>query len=119
MNIDLSATILRFARPKSVRRPGSTTYVNGFPTFGPEETRIVDLVVRPATAKQMVRLSEGDRAQGAVKWWGPEALAVVTVDSSQPGDIIEHDGDLWEVREVNPSTDQGKYWSGLAVRRGR
>lgn len=119
MSIDLRGTIERLGKDKTVRRPGSTTYVQGFPQHGPEESRIVRMVVRPAKAEEVVRLKEGDRVQGAVSFWSTTPLAVTSVDGAQPGDVIEHEGADWEVRETNPSEDQGRYYSGLAVRRGR
>lgn|GEM_PF-2356443 len=119
MNINLSGTIRRLGKDKTVRRPGSTTYVNGFPQHGPEEERTVRMVVRAAPANEVVRLKEGDRTRGAIQWWADSPMAVATVDGAQPGDIIEHEGQDWEVRRVDPSLDQGAYYSGLAVRRGR
>ncbi len=119
MNINLSGTIRRLGKDKTVRRPGVTTYVGGFPTHGPDEARTVRMVVRPAKANEIVRLPEGDRTKGVVSFWADGALAVATVDGEQPGDVIEHDGADWEVRTLDPNLDQGKYYSGQAVRRGR
>lgn len=119
MTIDLRPNVQRFGKLKTVRRPGVTSFVDGFPQQDDTTERQVMMLIRPMKAEQLRRLTEGDRKAGARRFHSTSVLHVVDVEGAQAGDIVLHEGHEWEVREVDPHIDQGNFWSGTLIRRGR
>lgn len=117
--INVAPTIDRFASDYTVRRPGATTYVAGFPQQASATTRTVRAMVRPATGRDLERLPEGDRANETKRIWATSELFGVDVQGGRAADVFEIDGDDWELRVVWTSQPQGNYWSALAQRVGQ
>lgn len=115
--MDVSATIAHFAMLVTVRRPGATTYVDGFATEAVAATRTVPMMIRPVRAADAAQLPQGISAGESIVGWSTAAVYGPT--ATQAADIVEHDGQDYEVVFVERHAPQGNFWKFYATRRGQ
>ena len=90
-----------FRKSLKVRRIGDVEYINGKPTEDASETLCIKGSVQPANTDDMQSLPEGRRLLGVLKIYTDTKLRAAR-EGSYNSDIIEIDGDDYEVAAVMP-----------------
>ncbi len=118
--MDLSATIKRFAMPHTVRRAtgARTVGADGFATAPGTQNLTLQLVITPATGRDMQQLPEGQRTEATIAVLSASELKTADVATGCPADQILRGGDYWLVVSVE-HWEQGNYYRALAQRMGR
>ena len=117
--IDLSGAVLRFAVDYTIRGQSAGAYVSGEWVEGVETSRTVQAVIYPMTGKELQRLPENERTQGALTIFAAEALQTAQQSAATPAEVLEYKGADYEMDKVEAWEDQGSYWQGRATRKGR
>lgn len=93
----------------TIRRQLAGSYVKGRWQDGGEADPVTAWAsVQPAGPRQKENLPEGVRDRAAVRVITDAPLAAVDESAGIPGDLVDHDGETWEVQQAKP------YRMGLA-----
>lgn len=97
----------------------SGTWENGGFIAGPPKKLNMTGIVTVASARELVKVPEGDRQSGAMKVLTTERLYVTGEinDASNCSDVLLWRGERYRIYSVSPDTDYGFYRS-IAMRIG-
>jgi len=116
IDMDMSDAFEGLTSLQTVRRPGASSYVDGYGQRAADETRSVQMVIRGAKAEEVMQLEQGVATEGAIRFWAQGQIFAAS--ATRQADLIEYDSADWEVVLVDPSP-MGGFWTGLAARRGQ
>jgi len=98
-----------------LRNSGSGGYsdTNGMYIEGKKESLKFDVVVRPASGKDLLRLPEGQRTKEVIRIYSKERLFTAQDSLSKVADCVEYRGCTYQVDNVsdNTSTDLNHFKS--------
>jgi hypothetical protein len=115
--MDLSSVIDSFITGTYVvtRASGASSYVDGRLVAAGTSTLNVDAMVHPAPARELQKLSEGERRRDAKTVY---ATAQLKTRETGAADLISIDGDSYEIVKVERWAELGAYWKCLALKLG-
>lgn len=96
MSEPLGATTVNVQR----RAPG--TVVNFVVVPGATSTFTIRASVQPLNGREFYRLPEGLRSRATFKLYSVDTLYTVRAGSTQPVDLVQVDGDWFEVHGIEP-----------------
>lgn len=117
MTSSLPALIEKMGKAHTVKRPAETTYVNGRAVTGVVTTLEVKAHFQPMTGRELQRLPEGERSKEMRVGWTAEPLR----SSGEEGqsDVVEIEGDDWEVSRVEDWSESGGFYRLYVTRVSR
>ena len=118
--MDFSDVIAEFAVTGgiTIKRGSQGSWSNGRHTAG-SVTTIPNVVAsfQPLRGSELEMLPEGDRTRRSGKVYTATELHAENRLGGVPADLIEFDGDTWEVQTVEKH-HWGEYWKALVLRVG-
>lgn len=116
MSISLGRSLIASMNGKNYnvtrRNPGS--YVNGKWVEGSLITPLVAFAsIQPMTGREMMRIPEGDRNRERKIAYSADLLKVAEPTAKTKADILNVDGQDFQVESVEPWTD---YWKAVIVK---
>lgn len=116
---DLTECILDLATPVEVLIESTGEYRKGRWESQPKESKTMNLVVQPATPKDIRDLPEGRRTEESLAIYSLEKLETVSSEGQkQPMEIIWKDN-TYEIHSVEDQETYGKYYRSIAVKKGQ
>lgn len=117
---DLSDAVLSCSLPIMVKRFSSPPVVKGRKQGKPlcREFRMM-ASVQPMSQKQLARLPEGTRAEGAVAVYSKQPLRTVRQSDARQADEFCYNGVDYQVQSVDDWFDLGGYYMMTATRLDR
>ena len=91
---------------KVVRNTGSggMSDIDGFYVDGKKESFTIDIVARPASGKDLLRLTEGQRTKEVIRIYSKERLFTARDSLSKVADCVEYRGCTYQVSNVSDNT---------------
>jgi hypothetical protein len=97
----------------TVTRPGAGTWTNGVFVEGTASTFQIQASVQPASARDLLRLPEGERTSDVIAIYTPTELRASSQPDRTLSDRITYRGALYELEHVE-FWESGGFWKCLA-----
>lgn len=96
---DMSATVRRFSYPVTRWRYPSAPTVNaqGYAVQAYPTSSQITAHIHPAPGKVLQQLPEGHTGKAAVVIYTADEVQIGSEETQVRGDLVEHDGRVWEV----------------------
>lgn len=105
--IPLMPTPAGHFRSVRVRRTAAGSYTAGAYTAGAVVEHFIVASIQPAKDRDLLRLEEGQRSEGAVMVFTNDDLRTIDESGTEKADRIVHDGFEWEVMKVDRFGEAG------------
>lgn len=116
--MNLSGVIESFASTYTVTRQSASAYGDDGVLDAPTTSTVtIRACVQPVTGRELQRLPEGLRTRELLSVW--TATQLFTQGAGQDPDLLDIDGDTWEVQTVERWDTLGAYWKVVVAKVGR
>lgn len=108
--------ILEFAVPVVVERTPAPAVVAGRVVAGVAANVTIRACVQPASGRDLLILEEGLRTRESVSVYTPDAIVGMDDASGAPPDIVQHEGERYQVHTVLNWSRLGGFYKGIAIK---